>query len=577
MRASVAVGRMGHGARNVDVLPRHPMIAELVLLVAACGLCVLADPRCLCFLWLRADYVPCETAGLWLLWFFSGVGIGPVVHESSPLFIFPKFHRSMRGVDTCLNLGVFGVSSRGELDHHCSVFNILADLRPELPDRNAIIKDSSEGKISMYTRFIEFANFWIPLSKFLLYILKYYQINLSQLSVIGAAKVSHFEIMCCALGRVPTVGTFRHLYVNCISNGWLSFSKCGGVDDPYCYSKKFDSLMNWNNHFFWIDASVCPLSIPWFSGTSAVKDPLSVDEAVDLPCVELLNENRTVIRKYLEVFLCLVGLSRSFTKTDVRPILLHNNDEEMGLLDFVNSADPFKVKTGERTLAENEVLLVTETEDRVISPSPQPISLVDHTIRDELNVNAGKRKKRVAFVSGSPPVKKAQTEGSGQANTGSGSATPATEDATSSSVTPTPEHAPEDDNVRTLPPTSRLVVLSSGSADTDIPTSLQVVPPVSLVQAGVSVPVTEPVSDGRTSSAPELEAGTLSTTPSQGSTANDFYESQTIDSATALNIYVPNWNITNNARVDNPVICRNLLDHVTPLGYWATLRNQHDA
>ncbi|GKE52362.1 hypothetical protein Tco_1487518 [Tanacetum coccineum] len=268
---------------------------------------------------------------------------------------------------------VTSMLTRRELDHHCVVFNISAELRPEFLDRNAIIKDSPEGKIGMYTHFIEFANLRIPLSKFLLCILEYYHINLSQLSVIGVAKVSHFEIMCRVLGRDPTVGTFRRLYVNSISNGWLSFSKCGGVDDPCYYSKKFDSLKNLNNLFFWIDASVCPLSTSWFSGVFVVKDPLPVDEAVDLPCVELLNENRTFIRKYSMTFLCLVGLSRSFTETDVRPTLLHNNDEEMGLLDFVNSVDPFKVKIGERTLVENE--------------------------------------KRVDFVSASPPVKKARTEG----------------------------------------------------------------------------------------------------------------------------------------------------------------------
>ncbi|GJW33018.1 hypothetical protein Tco_0053050 [Tanacetum coccineum] len=43
--------------------------------------------------------------------------------------------------------------------------------------------------------------------------------------------------------------------------------------------------------------------------------------------------------------------------------------EKMGLLDFVKSADPFKVKVGEQTLAENEVPLIIETGDRVISPS----------------------------------------------------------------------------------------------------------------------------------------------------------------------------------------------------------------
>ncbi|GKB19086.1 hypothetical protein Tco_0853009 [Tanacetum coccineum] len=182
--------------------------------------------------------------------------------------------------------------------------------------------------------------------------------------------------MCRVLSHVPTVGTFRWFYVNSISNGWLSFSKRGGVDDPCCYSKKFDSLNNWNNCFVWVDASVCLLPIPWFTGTSVIKDPLPVDEVLDLPCVELLNENRTVIQKYPEIFLCVVGLSRSFTEFDARPTFLHNNDEEMGLLDFVKSADPYKVKVGERTLAENEVPLLNETEDRGVKISePIPTSV----------------------------------------------------------------------------------------------------------------------------------------------------------------------------------------------------------
>nr|GFD08705.1 transposase (putative), gypsy type [Tanacetum cinerariifolium] len=128
--------------------------------------------------------------------------------------------------------------------------------------------------------------------------------------------------------------------------------------------------------FFWIDAFVCPLSTPWFNGTSVVKDPLPLDEAVDLPCVELLNENRTLIRKYPETFLCLMGLSHSFIETDVYLTFLCDNDEEIGLLDFVKSTDPFKVKVGEQNLTDNEVPLKTEIEDRVISPSPQTISLV---------------------------------------------------------------------------------------------------------------------------------------------------------------------------------------------------------
>nr|GEW75699.1 hypothetical protein [Tanacetum cinerariifolium] len=329
------------------------------------------------------------------------------------------------------------------------------------------------------------------------------------------------------------------------------------------------------------------------SSTSVVKDPLPIDEAVDLPCVELLNENRTIIRKYPDVFLCLVGLSRSFPESDVHSTLLRSDDE--GRVDFVNSADPFKVKTGERTLAENKVPLLTKTEDRVISSSPQTITLFDHTIHDEVNVNVGKRKKRVAFVSGSPPMKKPRTEGiiisdsqpsiagksptalrklirqSGKVDAGSGSVVLAAEDITSSFVTPTPERAPKDDlcdNVRTHHPSGRFVVLSSSSANTNIFASSQVVTHVSSAPADVSVPVIDPAG---------LEAGTRSVTLSQGTSANDFYESQTVDSATALNMYIPNWNIINSARIDNHATCRSLLDHVTPPGYWAALRNQGDA
>ncbi|GKE03435.1 hypothetical protein Tco_1395453, partial [Tanacetum coccineum] len=366
---------------------------------------------------------------------------------------------------------IYTVSSvliQRELDLFCSTYNISTELRPELPDRNSTFKNNSEGKIGMYTRFIEFANYRTPLSKFLLCILKYYQINLSQLSVIGAAKV------------------------NSSPSGFVRMSP---APDP------------------------------------------PMDEAVELPCAALLKENRTLIRKYPETFLCLVGLSHSFVEMDVRPTLLHGDNEEMGLLNFVKNVDPFKVKTGEWTLAENEVLLLTATEDRVIAPSSQPMSLVDHTIQDELNVNSGKRKKRVAFASGSLPVKKARTEGivisdarpstagkypsalqrlsrqNEQASTGSGSVAPVTEDVISSSPTPTPDFGHED-----------------ASHD-------NVVPPVTLDSAGVIVPVAASTDGDHPAFGSGPEAGTLSATPSQGSFADDFCESQTIDSAAAQNIY----------------------------------------
>ncbi|GKC67077.1 hypothetical protein Tco_1099675, partial [Tanacetum coccineum] len=75
-----------------------------------------------------------------------------------------------------------------------SEYGISEELHPELPGPEERIVDFLEGKVGVYTKFFEFANFRIPISQFLFDILGHYQIHLSQLSVIGAAKVSHFEI-----------------------------------------------------------------------------------------------------------------------------------------------------------------------------------------------------------------------------------------------------------------------------------------------------------------------------------------------------------------------------------------------
>ncbi|GJS28777.1 hypothetical protein Tco_0489397 [Tanacetum coccineum] len=461
--------------------------AEFILLADVCGLIlyVIMPPS----LVRVKDVTRLRSARLLAV---SGLACG-----SSQLFISLYLHRPMKGVDTCLDLSICGFLFR----RSCTFSHRLGSL---------------------------------------LLVFAFKMVGSSIYTVTSVLTQRELDLHCATFNipvelrpKLPD----RNSTIKDSQEGkigmWLSFSKRGGVDDPCCYSKKFDSLKNWNNRFFWIDASVCLLSTPWFNGTSVVKDPLPLDEAVDLPWVELLNDNRTLIRKYPETFLCLVGLSRSFIKTGVRPTLLYDNDEEIGLLDFVKYVDPFKVKVRERTLADNE---------------------------DELNVNSGKQKQRVAFVSGSPPVKKARAEGivisdsrpsmadkspsdlrrlsrqNKEADTGSGSTALATKDVTSFSVTPTPERVLEDvsdDNVRTCPPSGHFVILSYVTADTDLPDSPQVVPPATSATTGVNAPV----GDGRRLSGSGPEAGALSATPSQGSSADDFYESQTIDSASALNVY----------------------------------------
>ncbi|GKC89838.1 hypothetical protein Tco_1150487 [Tanacetum coccineum] len=128
-----------------------------------------------------------------------------------------------------------------DLDAFCEKYHIPDTVHPELPGSNQRIRNNLAGKIGVYIRFFDFANFLIPLSQFLVDVLAYFHINLSQLSVIAAAKVSHFEILCRVHGYEPTVGLFRRFYVNSKNKGWMSFSKRSDTA-PVCYTKPLDSL-----------------------------------------------------------------------------------------------------------------------------------------------------------------------------------------------------------------------------------------------------------------------------------------------------------------------------------------------
>ncbi|GJV31565.1 hypothetical protein Tco_1391965 [Tanacetum coccineum] len=138
---------------------------------------------------------------------------------------------------------------------------------------------------------------------------KHYRIHISQLSVIGAAKVSHFEILC----RVHS----------------------------------FEPTTHWKAGMIVSSGSTLLLVLPPFRGTLAP------------------------FPKYPEPFLCLIGISRNYTlDEDTYPQFLRDNDEEMDLLSFIRIADPTKVRVGERQRAEGEPKLLDTTVGRVVPLLP---------------------------------------------------------------------------------------------------------------------------------------------------------------------------------------------------------------
>ncbi|GKC73792.1 hypothetical protein Tco_1119675 [Tanacetum coccineum] len=247
-----------------------------------------------------------------------------------------------------------------------SEFRISEDLHPDLPGVEHSIMDFPEGTVGVYTRFFDFANYRIPISQFLFDILGYYQIHLSQLSVIGAAKVSHFEINCRVHRIIPTVNLFRVFYIPSYNSGWMSFSKRPEKNTPQCYTKPLDSLKNWNNRFFWVDERVFPTIVEWRA--SAPKDGLPKVNTYRAEDVEMLNTRRTSIQKQSELLLCLVGLSRNYLLGDDEyPTFQYDDGREMDLFNLIRAPNPTKAKTGTLPRLAHKIPLLVQTARRMIS------------------------------------------------------------------------------------------------------------------------------------------------------------------------------------------------------------------
>ena len=200
--------------------------------------------------------------------------------------------------------------TEGELRQFASDYFIPEGLHPEVPHPDATIEDFPVGKVGLYTRLFDWANYRVPITIFLSDILCYYSIHISQLHPIGAGKISNFEVNCRLLAIEPTVHLFRAFYRTTWLNGWVTFSKRTG---PYqCYAKKVDKLPLWREKFFWIDAAVFPHRFQFHTKHTLEKDECPLDTWYSQDHATTIDANRLHIRPYPEEFLVHMGISLNY-------------------------------------------------------------------------------------------------------------------------------------------------------------------------------------------------------------------------------------------------------------------------
>ncbi|GKC56536.1 hypothetical protein Tco_1084134 [Tanacetum coccineum] len=97
---------------------------------------------------------------------------------------------------------------------------------------------------------------------------------------------------------------------------------------PVCYTKPIDSLKNWNNRFFWVDSFTCPALFRWHTNKSVPKYPPPKPTNFNAEHYAMLVAHPAPFRKFPEVFLCLVGISRYYPlDEETYPSFRDENDE----------------------------------------------------------------------------------------------------------------------------------------------------------------------------------------------------------------------------------------------------------
>nr|GEY30489.1 hypothetical protein [Tanacetum cinerariifolium] len=401
--------------------------------------------------------------------------------------------------------------------------------------------------------------------------------------------------------RNSPTGNFRIFYINSKNKGWMCFSK-RAENAPVCYTRPLDSLKNWNDHFFWVDASVLPHAISWHSSKTMNKDPHPIPDEFDAD-------------------VCIVLRSR-----------------KMDLFAFIRHADPTKVKIGDSEGVGNDnvnkgsggVAAADQTEQ---SGPIVRIGGLDIEVDVEAQALVADKPKKFrkrktvdgASGSGHPPKRLREdhdTFGDVCASTAGktlaalqdlldkstlvmeiGVTTATTVPFVTSSVTPTPEHEGGEytdsvsaANFRTKHSAGRFVISSDtpndsnvNAADDEVSSVVMfvVTGPVVLttvvattVIVGTSVPQPKEVNEPTCASifADSTSAGNVGpdvAKPSQPAgndiSSESFYVSLDMDSETLHHTYVPKRDVLNESVLDEPNLYRSLVDQLAPPVFFSQL------
>jgi hypothetical protein len=188
-----------------------------------------------------------------------------------------------------------------------------------VPPDGFTMNELSESKIGIYVQQVKLGGVRIPFSSFLLAVIGYFRVHISQLVPIGLNRVTLFEVRCYSLDVVPTVPLFRVFYRLCKQGHWFSFESRTGKRALKCFDELLTGLKFWKDFFFFIDRRAIPDAMPWRHKDSKISDRFP--EGYSLRDARKIAEKTIVLRKTPSSLLYEYGLCNVFRITGHKLII----------------------------------------------------------------------------------------------------------------------------------------------------------------------------------------------------------------------------------------------------------------
>ncbi|KAJ0744120.1 hypothetical protein HanPI659440_Chr10g0383991 [Helianthus annuus] len=120
------------------------------------------------------------------------------------------------------------------------------------PQEGDTAGDAPAGYVSMLVDWFDIYNLWLPLTVFMVELLEYYKIHISQLTPLGMVRVRNFEYTFRAQDLEPLVEDFRCFYQLTEQLGFFSFRVREGAPKLMSPPK---GITKWKNKFFYVKAA----------------------------------------------------------------------------------------------------------------------------------------------------------------------------------------------------------------------------------------------------------------------------------------------------------------------------------